>query len=113
MNIHKSQQIPDLAVGATRNATASFVKSLDSGETITGTPTVVEQTTSDLTLTNKAVNGSAITLENGEVVGVSQGVQFTIKDQVVANSPYLILVTATTSASQVIPKWVTFNVVSG
>ncbi len=84
-------------VGETRNVAVSFVGVLDSGELLTGTPAVVEVTSADLTLTNKAVNGSSLVV-NGETCLAGQVVTFTVAGGV-ADTDYQIRITATTNAS--------------
>lgn len=84
-------------VGETRNVAVSFVDVLDAGELLTGTPTVVEVTTSDLTLTNKAVNGSSLVV-NGETCLAGQVVTFTVAGGV-AGTAYEIRITAGTNAA--------------
>ena len=58
-------------------AAVSFQGKLDSGELLTGTPTVVEVTTSDLTLANKAVSTAALTID-GVSNAIGEAVQFSI-----------------------------------
>lgn len=48
---------------AGRIMSVSFLNDLDSGVLLTGTPVFTEQTTSDLTFTNQAVNTEALTIE--------------------------------------------------
>lgn len=50
---------------------------LDAGELLTGTPTVTEVTTTDLTLANKVVNTAVLTIK-GESVAIGQAVQFSV-----------------------------------
>lgn len=85
-------------VGETRTPAVSFVGVLEPGEVLTGTPLVVEVSTSGLTLTNKAVNTVELVI-NGKTVAIGQAVQFKMSGQLVANSPYMIKVTASTDAS--------------
>ena len=85
-------------VGETRTPAVSFVDLLESGELLTGTPTVTEVTTTDLTLDNKAVNTGELTI-NSKTVAIGQAVQFRVSDQSVANSPYTLLVTVSTDAT--------------
>ena len=68
-------QVPSVGKSATRMCSVSFEGKLDSGELLTGTPTVTEIGTSDLTLGNKAVSTGALTL-NGATVATGQAVQF-------------------------------------
>ncbi len=75
-----------------------YTDHLDSGESLTGTPTVVEVTTSDLTLANKAVN-SATYVDSivGNTVAIGAAVQFTVTTTTAAT--YKIRVTVSTDAS--------------
>jgi hypothetical protein len=84
-------------VGEARTPAVSFVGVLESGELLTGTPTVVEVTTSDLTITNEVVNTAAITI-NSKSVAIGQAVQFKVTGQAAASSPYTLRVTASTDA---------------
>lgn len=91
-------QICTVRVGDVRSPVCSFALILESGELLTGTPLVAEKTTSDLTLTNKAVNTAPLVV-NGLAAAIGQAVQFSMSGQNVANSPYIILVTASTDAT--------------
>lgn len=53
---------------------------LDSGETLTGTPTVTEIDTNDLTITNNALNASSMTI-NGNTAAANCAVLFRISGQ--------------------------------
>ena len=70
---------------------------LDSGELLTGTPTVVEVTTSDLTLSSKAVNSTTLTI-NGNTCVVGQAVTFRVAGGV-AGTDYVINITAGSNAT--------------
>ena len=89
-----------VSVGETEVVAVNYTDHLDSGELLTGTPTVAEQTTSDLTLANKAVN-TATYLEavSGDTVAIGAAVQFSALGGTAANSPYTIRVTVTTDAT--------------
>ena len=91
-------QVQYTSVGSTRMVAVSFALQLDDGELLTGTPTVVEQTTSDLTLGNKAVSTAALTIL-GETVPIGEAVQFSVSGGTAANSPYLVRVTCGTDAT--------------
>lgn len=93
----KAPQIVQKSSGATITPAVSFAKQLRSGELLTGTPTVVEQTTSALTLDNKAKNTATLTLE-GESVIANQAVQFRVAGGTAGNT-YSILVTCGTDAT--------------
>lgn len=62
---------------AALNAAVDFTDMLDAGEALTGTPTVVEVTTSQLTLDNKAVSTGALTINN-RAVAIGDAVQFRV-----------------------------------
>ena len=64
-------------VGETVNDTADIEGLLKGSELATGTPLVIEVNTSDLTITNKAVNTVTKTVEGRSVV-VGEGIDYTI-----------------------------------
>lgn len=113
MGDNTAPQRPQVPVGATRNHKVSFVGQLDSGELLTGTPLAVEVTTSDLTITNKAVNSAALTINN-KTVAIGQAVTFTASGQLVASSPYTVKITATTdaTAAQTLVAYAVFDAVT-
>lgn len=95
-----ADQIPELAVAEVRNCRVSFADKLDKGTTnelLTGTPTIAEQTTSDLTISNVSLNSAAVTMF-GESIAANKVVQFKVIGQQ-ANTVYEILVTASSDAS--------------
>ncbi len=102
---------PLAIVGETNTHSVSFVGLLDSGELLTGTPVVVEQTTTDLTITNKVVNTAALTI-NDISVAVGMAVQFKVVGHLVANTPYTVKITASTDATpaQTKVRYVKFKV---
>lgn len=66
-------QRPSASIGSVRNVSISFAEQLCAGELLTGTPTVVEDTSSDLTIISKAISTSAkqindVTVPTGEAV---------------------------------------------
>ena len=102
----------EIVVGSTRNVAVSFAGKLDTGELVTGTPTVVEVDTTDLTLGNKAVSTTELTI-SGETVPIGEAVQLSITGHLLATGSYTILITATTDATpaQVLPLGVILDVV--
>jgi hypothetical protein len=92
-----AEQVHCKAVSETVNVAVNFQGDLDSGELLTGTPTVVEITTSDLTLANKAVNTAALTIL-GVSVAIGEAVQFNVVGGT-ADTTYSIRCTATTDAT--------------
>lgn len=83
--------------GETRLCAVSFAEKLDSGELLTGTPTVTELTTADLTIDNVAVNVAALTVD-GESAAIGQAVQFRVAGQQ-AGTTYSLRVQCGTDAT--------------
>ncbi len=111
MALNIAPQVPEAYVSETRNFAVSFVNMLDAGELLTGTPTITEETTTDLTISNKAVNTAALTI-NGASVAIGQAVQFKVVGQKVSGSPYTIKITVGTTATpaQTFIRYVKFTV---
>lgn len=109
--INTAPQRPKAVVGGIYNFAASFVGSLDSGELLTGTPTIVEVSTTDLTIVNKTINTAALTI-NQRTVPIGMAVQCSITGHQVTGSPYKLKITGATDATpaQSIPKYVIFPV---
>ena len=86
-------------VSAVRLMSVSFVGQLESGELLSGTPTVVDNSGSpaELTLSNKAINTAELTL-NGRTVAIGQAVQFRVSGGL-AGSEYTIMATASSDSS--------------
>ena len=107
MGLNTAPQTPVTAVGAVEVCSVSFVDALDSGELLTGAPTVTEVTTSDLTIANKGISTVELTINN-QTVPIGMAVQFKITGQLVANSPYSIKIVVSTDASpaQTKVRWV-------
>ena len=110
MPLNTAPERPAVMVGATRNAGVSFVGQLDSGELLTGAPTIAEVTTTDLTIANKAVSTSALVINNKTVI-VGAAVTFTVSGQLAANSPYTMSIIVGTDAgnAQTLKVLVTFT----
>ena len=91
-------QRPVSVVGNTELCSVSMVGQLDSGELVATVTDVVEQTTTDLTISNKAVSTAALTINNISVA-VGEAIQFKVVGQVVANSPYTLKITFVTDST--------------
>lgn len=107
MGVTNTKKI-QVSVGSTRHAAIDMRSMLDSGELLTGTPAIVEVTTSDLSITNKAVNTSEIQV-NGKAVEIGGAVQFTVSGHVSdggedGEGTYRIRVTVSTDASQTLSE---------
>lgn len=100
-------QVHSLSVNETRAVAVSMVGKLDEGETLSGSPTVVEVDTSDMTLSSKAVNTVALSI-NGATVAIGNAIQFVA----VCATPgyYMVRVECATSGSQVIDGLVRLQV---
>lgn len=100
-------QLPVVAVGDVWNGAVSFARQLDSGETLTGTPTVTEETTSDLTISNVAVSTSSLRI-NSTLVAAGTAVQFKVVGQ--TSGTYTLKITATTTSTpaQTLVRYVKF-----
>lgn len=106
------QQVPTISEGDTETIAIDFTDWLDSGESLTGTPTIVEQTTSDLTIGSVAVSTAILTiLDNSVAIGAA--VQGSVSGQLASQGTYTVLVTATTDATpaRTVAREATFGVV--
>lgn len=97
MTANTAPQFPIAAVGETRAFAIGFIDVLDSGELLSGTPTVAEVTTADLTLTQKRVNTATISI-NGVDHLAGQAVQF-LASGFVAGRTYEVRATCATNAT--------------
>jgi len=104
-----ADQVPSFAAGDTRNGAVSFANQLDSGEALTGTPTVEEQDTSDLTISSVGVSTRELTI-NEETVAAGLAVQFSVTGMTAAT--YTLKVTATTDSTpaQTLVRYIKFSV---
>ena len=98
MGANTAPQRPVAVPGETLLFAVSFDGVLDSGELLTGAPTVVEQTTSDLTFANETVSTAALTI-NHQTVAIGKAVQFKVIGHLVANSPYTLAITCSTDST--------------
>ncbi len=109
MSTLTARQRPVAAVGETRLFSYDFTGALDEGELLIGTPAVVELDTEDLTITNKVVSSSELTIDHKSVAS-GMAVQFLVSGMVVSGEPYGIKITAGTDASQSITRFLEFRV---
>ena len=95
-----ARERPTISVGDIEVISLNFTDLLDGSELLTGTPTVAEQTTSDLTIASEQVNTNTYVEScSGDTVAVGAAVQFKVSGGTVANSPYRIRVTCSTDAT--------------
>ena len=98
----KAPQLPQQSANETRFHAVDFSGKLDTGELLTGTPTVTEIDTAVLTITNKAVNTVALTI-NGATAAIGEAVQFKVVGAAISRgTTYRVFVSCTTDAGQVV-----------
>ena len=85
-------------VGSTRTPRLSFDEVLNTDELLTGTPTIVEVTTTDLTIDNKAVSTSDLVIDN-ETVTTGRALTFRVSGHLTTNAPYTVKITVSTDAT--------------
>lgn len=90
--------IPVVSAGDVDTGAVNLTRWLDAGETISGTPTVAEQTTAHLTIGSVAANVAAIVVK-GKTAAIGKAVQFSVSGQT-AGTTYSLLVTWSTTASR-------------
>ena len=110
MSASTAPQIQSKTASEVRTVAVSFVGKLDIGELLTGSPTVAEVTTTDLTIAAEAVSASALTIL-GETVAIGKAVTFRVSGGT-AGTDYTIRVTVGTDASNTVITNVTLRVVS-
>ena len=105
MGLNTAPERPVAVVGDTNTHSFSVANHLDSGELVTGSPDVVEVTTTDLTITNLAgtankgtVSTAALTINN-VTVAIGKAIQFQVTGYVAATAEYTAKVTFTTDAT--------------
>ena len=107
----EAPQLYEIGTSAARNAIVDFTDELDAGELLTGTPTVDELDTSDLTITNESVNTAELTTyPDGPdmpavTVAIGKAVQFHVTGAL-AGIAYTLRVLAATDSTpaQSIPQ---------
>lgn len=92
------EQQPQISEGDVDVVSIDYTSYLDSDETLSGTPTVTEVTTADLTLASKAVSSAALVIL-GRTVAIAKAVQFSVSGQQ-SGTTYRVRVSVATSASR-------------
>ena len=93
------KQRATISAGATRLLRINATDDLDDGASLTGTPTILEVTTTALTLGSKTVNAATYTdAVTGETVAVGKGLQCTVAGGV-AGTEYRIRATCSTNST--------------
>ena len=113
MGQNTAPETADASVGGVLLGSVSYAGTLDSGELLTGTVTIIEVTSADgavvsgdLTISNAAVNTAALVINN-KSVAIGQAVQYKVIGQQAGESYILRIVVATDSSpAQTLRKWV-------
>jgi hypothetical protein len=95
--VKRAEPLYEISVGDVEIISYQFVEHLDAGELLTGTPTFVEQTTSNLTFGTASRNGTAYTDKAGVSVAANQAVQCSVTTSTAGT--YTIRITTTTDAT--------------
>ena len=105
MGVNTAPERPVAVVGETNTFSVSFTSILDGSELLTGTPDVVEVTSTDLTIVNftptsdkGTVSTTALTINN-VTVPIGEAVQFKVTGHLAATAEYTIKITAGTDAT--------------
>lgn len=93
-------EVRQISAGEVRNVAVDMRGKLDTGETLTGTPTATEET-GGITTSAAQVNMEAVVV-NGRLVPAGQAIQFTADPNEDASGSYEVVVSCATSAGQVI-----------
>lgn len=119
----RAPEIYPVKKGEVRNGAVDMMGLLDSGEVMSGTPTIAEFTenkenkvltaSTDLTFSNVKLNTAVITI-NGQEVPISMGVQFRVDTtNGVVTTRYIAVITAVTNSDpvQTIKREITIDIV--
>ena len=94
-------QIGEKTISEVRNVAVSFSGLLDTGEVLTGTPTVIvaspAESPQNLTIASPVVN-TAIIVVNGVSVPIGEAIQFSVSGGLV-NTDYVIQISCDTDAT--------------
>lgn len=93
----KATRTEQKTAGETRNISVRFAGVLDVGEALTGTPTISELDTTDLTISSKAISVAALTI-TGVSTPIGQAVQCAVSGGTAGNT-YDIQIVATTDST--------------
>lgn len=89
--------IKEISSGATELVAVDMIDYLDGAELMTGTPTITEQNTTDLTLSNKVVSTAELVIDD-RTCAIGKALQFKVVGQVAGRIYVIELSCATTSS---------------
>jgi hypothetical protein len=98
----EAQPVNEASPDEHRISSVDFSGKLDTGEVLTGTPTVTEVMTTDLVITNPLVNSGILTI-NGASVAIGEGIQFKVDYAgATIRTKYIVKVVCGTDAGQTV-----------
>ena len=95
--------------GAVRNVAVDFTGLLDDGETLSGTPTVTDDS-GEFVLSNKQVSTTALSIK-GRLIATGLAAQFTLDRNGAPDGEYEIDIVASTTSGQTLPVSITVECV--
>ena len=93
-NVHKAAQRRSKVASEVVNVSHDCIDILDSGELLSGTPTVTELVTSDFAFANVAISTAEKTI-NGRTVAIAQAVTFKVSGGTAGTMPTCKIVVKT------------------
>jgi len=99
-----AHQQHDILAGESRIISFDCRGVLDAGETLTGTPTVAEVGTADLSFSSESVSTAVLTI-NGVSVGMGLAAQCLVNASGAEEGLYTLVITCSTSAGQTIKAY--------
>jgi hypothetical protein len=93
-----SDQIPTFAVGDVETPQFNFTEQLRSGELLASVTDITEESSTDLTISNKAVSTAELTIL-GQTVIIGQALQCKVLGQLLATGSYSLLAVVVTDSS--------------
>lgn len=106
-----AREIREITTDEVRLVSVSFAGKLDTGETLTGTPTVTAEAGSGLTLASKVVNTGTITVNN-RTCAAGEAIQFKVTATAGNAGEWDIDISCGTTAGQTVFGRVTVEVVA-
>lgn len=103
----RAKQVQRKSTGETMQVRVSFAELLVDSDTLTGTPTAVEQTTSDLTITAVQTNSGTVTILGKSVIAAN-AVTFLCAGGSVGT--YVIKITVSTVGNSVFDREIVLSV---
>lgn len=97
MGCKTAKELHCVTTSEVRNLYVEFSDDLVGSDKLTGTPTIVEVTTSDLTLSNEVVTTATYQSAKGETVAIGAAVSFKVDaSEASASTTYTIKITCAT-----------------